>query len=64
VSRLGTGLAAVAWSDDGTVEAVALAGRAWAVGVQWHPEAHDGGAVFAAFVAACARSAPRSAVRA
>ncbi|MDT4891815.1 MAG: putative glutamine amidotransferase [Pseudonocardiales bacterium] len=64
VSRLGTGLAAVAWSDDGTVEAVELADRAWAVGVQWHPEAHDGAAVFAAFVAACARSATRSAVRA
>lgn len=40
VDRLADGLAAVAWSGDGLVEAVEPASRdgAWVVGVQWHPE--------------------------
>lgn len=38
VDRLGEGLVAVGWSSDGLVEAVEVPGRAWAVGVQWHPE--------------------------
>ncbi|WP_030231532.1 gamma-glutamyl-gamma-aminobutyrate hydrolase family protein [Streptomyces sp. NRRL S-350] len=38
VDRLGTGLRATAWGADGTVEALELAGRSFAVGVQWHPE--------------------------
>ncbi|MFK0214805.1 gamma-glutamyl-gamma-aminobutyrate hydrolase family protein [Streptomyces sp. NPDC090298] len=38
VDRLGTGLAASAHAEDGTVEAVELAAPAWALGVQWHPE--------------------------
>ena len=40
VDQLGDGLAAVAWSGDGLVEAVELAaeGDGWVVGVQWHPE--------------------------
>lgn len=45
VDRLGRGLVAVAWSGDGLVEAVEVAGEGWAVGVQWHPEmtaAEDG----------------------
>lgn len=53
VDALGTGLVACGWSDDGVVEAVELPERRWVVGVQWHPEAHDGDALFAAFVAAC-----------
>ncbi|MGH3758647.1 gamma-glutamyl-gamma-aminobutyrate hydrolase family protein [Actinophytocola sp.] len=38
VDRLGDDLRAVAWSADGTVEGVELAGEVFAVGVQWHPE--------------------------
>ena len=38
VDRLGAGLAAVAWSADGTVEAVELSGPEFVLGVQWHPE--------------------------
>jgi gamma-glutamyl-gamma-aminobutyrate hydrolase PuuD len=53
VGRLGESLAATAWTDDGTVEAVEHDDRPWVVGVQWHPEVHDGGALFTGFVAAC-----------
>jgi putative glutamine amidotransferase len=39
IDRLGEGLHAAAWSDDGVVEAVETADdRQWFVGVQWHPE--------------------------
>jgi putative glutamine amidotransferase len=38
VDRLGRGLSAVAWADDGTVEAVELTEHPFAIGVQWHPE--------------------------
>ncbi|WP_406207928.1 gamma-glutamyl-gamma-aminobutyrate hydrolase family protein [Kitasatospora sp. NBC_01560] len=38
VDRLGTGLHATAHSADGTVEALELPGRRFALGVQWHPE--------------------------
>jgi putative glutamine amidotransferase len=53
VRALGAGLSPTAWAADGVVEAVELADRSWVQGVQWHPEAHDGDALFAAFVAAC-----------
>jgi gamma-glutamyl-gamma-aminobutyrate hydrolase PuuD len=53
VRTLGSGLQATAWAADGVIEAVQLGGRAWVHGVQWHPEAHDGHALFTAFVAAC-----------
>jgi putative glutamine amidotransferase len=56
VDRLGTDLVPTGWADDGVVEAVELPGRTWVVGVQWHPEAHAGEGLFAAFVAACAAS--------
>ncbi|MFH8249685.1 gamma-glutamyl-gamma-aminobutyrate hydrolase family protein [Microbacterium sp. B2969] len=42
IDRLGEGLVVSATAPDGIVEAVELAGDAWAVGVQWHPE--DAGA--------------------
>lgn len=42
VDRLGAGLRAVAWADDGTVEAVELAGRPEIRAVQWHPELQFG----------------------
>jgi putative glutamine amidotransferase len=37
--RLGRGVKAVAWAPDGVVEGIELAGRDFAVGVQWHAEA-------------------------
>ncbi|MGH3886075.1 MAG: gamma-glutamyl-gamma-aminobutyrate hydrolase family protein [Pseudonocardiaceae bacterium] len=38
VDSVGHNLHAVAFSSDGTVEAVELAGENFAIGVQWHPE--------------------------
>ena len=38
VEKLGDGLEAVAWADDGVVEGVERDGDAWIVGAQWHPE--------------------------
>jgi putative glutamine amidotransferase len=37
--RLGRGVKAVAWADDGVVEGIELIDREFAVGVQWHAEA-------------------------
>jgi len=37
IDRLGQGLTATAWTDDGVIEAVEYE-RGWIVGVQWHPE--------------------------
>ena len=42
VRRLGDGLVAEAWSDDGVIEAIRHPGEGFMVGVQWHPEFHDG----------------------
>ncbi|MFH8795211.1 gamma-glutamyl-gamma-aminobutyrate hydrolase family protein [Streptomyces sp. NPDC017941] len=39
VDRLAAGLHASAHAEDGTIEAVELPSPAWALGVQWHPEA-------------------------
>jgi putative glutamine amidotransferase len=53
IDRLGAGLAAVAWADDGTIEGVEDPAARFVVGVQAHPEeGSDTGALFAAFVAA------------
>lgn len=52
VGRLGDGLVATAWADDGLVEAVERRGGGFVVGVQWHPEERDGAALFEAVVAA------------
>ena len=39
IDRLGRGLVATAWSEDGLVEGIELdSNGAWVVGVQWHPE--------------------------
>lgn len=38
VARPGRGLRAVAWAEDGTVEALELADRPEVLAVQWHPE--------------------------
>ena len=61
-NRLGTGLQAIQWAPDGTIEALAHRGLpVWAV--QWHPErltgmwairgAADGGKLWRAFLALC-----------
>ncbi|CAM5590473.1 gamma-glutamyl-gamma-aminobutyrate hydrolase family protein [Streptomyces abikoensis] len=42
VSRLGDGLVATAYAEDGTIEALERPGDGvFALGVQWHPEARD-----------------------
>lgn len=56
-------VAVVAQAPDGTVEAIEVPDRAFAVGLQWHQEAftggeHAGNRIFAAFVAACANPRP------
>ncbi len=38
VAEVGTGLRAVAWADDGVIEAVEAVDGNRALGVQWHPE--------------------------
>jgi putative glutamine amidotransferase len=61
VDTLGSGLAATAWAEDGTVEAVELdpaADAAFVVAVQWHPEAGDDPSLFRALVTAARRRVP------
>lgn len=54
VGRLGTGLLPSAWGEDETVEAIELPGRAFVVGVQWHPETEpEDSRLIDAFTAAC-----------
>lgn len=59
IDRLGEGLCALAWADDGVVEAVEHSAHHWCVGTQWHPEmqldeAHPA-KLFDAFVAAAGK---------
>lgn len=66
LEKLGEGLQATAWSSDGLVEALEdMRDGRWSVGVQWHPEIgweNDdfSGAIFAAFVRACAAASEAS----
>jgi putative glutamine amidotransferase len=57
VDRLGDGLRAVAWSDDGLIEGIEATDRDFALGVQWHAEglveSAEQGRLFEAFMAAC-----------
>jgi len=70
VAELGRGVEAVAWADDGIVEAIELPAHGFALGVQWELQESwkdDPGcfAVFEAFVAAaCLRRPARPLVRA
>jgi putative glutamine amidotransferase len=41
VDRLGNGLHAVAWAQDGTIEAIESDGERFVLGVQWHAETLD-----------------------
>jgi putative glutamine amidotransferase len=55
VDKLGTGLRATAWAQDGTIEALEPedgAGGPFLVAVQWHPEVGDDPRLFRALVAA------------
>ncbi|MCW5942667.1 MAG: gamma-glutamyl-gamma-aminobutyrate hydrolase family protein [Fimbriimonadaceae bacterium] len=56
VGRVGGGLRAVAWAEDGIVEAVEGTDGPWLIGIQWHPETTnehaDSQSVFRAFVGA------------
>lgn len=38
IDKVGAGLEVIATSEDGVVEAVKIPSKAWAFGVQWHPE--------------------------
>jgi putative glutamine amidotransferase len=50
VERLGDGLTATAWAQDGTVEAAELEGARFVLGVQGHPEVGDDARLFAGLV--------------
>lgn len=50
VDRLPTSVVANGWAEDGTVEAFEVCEATWAIGVQWHPEVHDGLRLFSALV--------------
>ncbi|MGI5232313.1 gamma-glutamyl-gamma-aminobutyrate hydrolase family protein [Actinoallomurus sp. CA-142502] len=52
IDRLGAGLTATAWSDDGLVEAAEAGDRPFTLGVQWHPEVDADPSLFRALVAA------------
>jgi gamma-glutamyl-gamma-aminobutyrate hydrolase PuuD len=53
VDRVGSGLVANAWADDGTIEGVEDPDADFLIGVQWHPEVGDDRRLFGRFVDAC-----------
>jgi putative glutamine amidotransferase len=55
IDRLGAGLEAVAFADDGVVEAVEDKSVPFLIGTQWHPEAGTDPCLFEALLAAAAR---------
>jgi gamma-glutamyl-gamma-aminobutyrate hydrolase PuuD len=59
IDKLGDGLVASAWADDGLIEAIELddadgeaGGRRFVIAVQWHPEAGTDPSLFRALIAA------------
>jgi putative glutamine amidotransferase len=52
VDKVGDGLTATGWAEDGSVEVVERDGAAFAVGVLWHPEEREDAGLFAGLVAA------------
>ena len=52
IDRLGNGMVASAWAQDGTIEAAWVPRRRFLLGVQWHPEVRDDPALFTALVKA------------
>ena len=66
IDRLGAGLVATAWTDDGVIEAVEFGQPdgnpdRFMVAVQWHPEAGDDPSLFAALIAAASQPTQRPA---
>jgi putative glutamine amidotransferase len=61
VDMPGAGLTAVAWADDGVIEAIESA-TGFTLGVQWHPEEGDDARLFAALVRAAKLRSSQSAV--
>ncbi|HYE06575.1 MAG TPA: gamma-glutamyl-gamma-aminobutyrate hydrolase family protein [Planctomycetota bacterium] len=61
--RIGRGLVATGWSEDGVIEAVELPGERLVIGVQWHPERlgdePEHRALFGALVRSAAAGASR-----
>jgi gamma-glutamyl-gamma-aminobutyrate hydrolase PuuD len=58
IDRLGDGITAVGWADDGTVEAVEVSEKPFAIAVQWHPEDGDDPRLFDALIAAARSEVP------
>ena len=58
IGRLGRGVEAVGWADDGTIEAAVVTGRRFALAVQWHPEDGDDPRLFQAPALTPARRRP------
>jgi putative glutamine amidotransferase len=61
IDRLGAGLVATAWTDDGVIEAVefdqpAADDAPFMIAVQWHPEAGDDLSLFTALVGAASQT--------
>lgn len=52
VARLGAGLVATAWADDGTVEGLEDPALDFLIAVQWHPEMGEDPSLFEALVGA------------
>jgi putative glutamine amidotransferase len=61
VDRLGTGLVASAWADDGTVEAIEAVDHPFAIGLQWHAEESLDDRPFLALARAARPAAARTA---
>ena len=59
IDRLGEGLRAIAWAEDGVIEAIEHTTHPWCIGVQWHPEMQldvpNQRRLFAALVAAAGK---------
>jgi gamma-glutamyl-gamma-aminobutyrate hydrolase PuuD len=52
VDRIGDGLVACAWAEDGTVEALEDPALPFLIAVQWHPEMGDNRSLFEGLIAA------------
>jgi gamma-glutamyl-gamma-aminobutyrate hydrolase PuuD len=53
IDRLGDGLTASAWAEDGSIEGLEDPGRRFLLGVLWHPEEGADRRLFQALIAAC-----------
>jgi putative glutamine amidotransferase len=59
VDRVGEGLVVTGRAADGVIEAIEVAGDAWQVGVQWHPEPDPDSRIIEEFVRAVAAARER-----